>query len=269
MKPAPTVRGIQSEGAMKQLGLAAQGLAALALVDLAACNRHGATNAAAPANAVPAATNAAAAAPAAPSPKLAQVFTPDVIGSNVAFLETITGPSFRTDGSDRTYKVDGCEIIVGATAGKIDNIGIVGYSQRCSFPIAQYFAGGYQYPVPNNPTFGDIKRGFGGAYGADCLMSCGNAADPVVYLSYQGSHADNFNNLEASLSIADEPGLSAYMDWGQKLAARYGQDYVLAAKFNTGDNLDDVASRDFAGVRPDTIRVGGNLSGPGESDTSQ
>ena len=227
---------------MKQLGLAAQGLAALALVGLAACNRHGASNAAAPANATAAATNAAPAA-ATPSAKLAQIFTPDVIGSNVAFLETITGPAFRTDGSDRTYKVDGCEIIVGATAGKIDNIGIVGYSQRCSFPIAQYFAGGYQYPVPNNPTFGDIKRGFGGSYGADCLTSCGNAANPVVYLSYQGSHADNFNNLEASLSIVDDPALSAYGDWGQKLVAKYGQDYVIAAKFNTNDNLDDVASR--------------------------
>ncbi len=240
----------------------------VALVALAACSKGAAPAGNAAANV--AATNAAATAPAAtPSAKLAQIFTPDVIGSNVAFLETITGPAFRTDGSDRTYKVDGCQIIVGATAGKIDNIGIVGYSQRCSFPIAQYFAGGYQYPVPNNPTFGDIKRGFGGSYGADCLMSCGNAADPVVSLSYQGSHADNFNNLEASLSIADEPALSAYEDWGEKLAAKYGQDYVLAAKFNTGDNLDDVASRDFAPIRPDTIRVGGNLSGPGETDASQ
>jgi hypothetical protein len=41
---------------------------------------------------------------------------------------------------------------------------------------------------------------------------------------------------------------------------------VIAAKFNTGDNLDDVASRDFAQVRPDTIRVGQNLAGPGENE---
>jgi hypothetical protein len=243
-------------------------VALVALVALAACSKGPApaSNAAVIASAP---TNAAAAPPAAASPKLAQIFTPDVIGSNVAFLETITGPAFRTDGSDRTYKVDGCEIIVGAAKGKIDNIGIVGYSQRCSFPIAQYFAGGYQYPVPNNPTFGDIKRGLGGGYGADCLISCGNAADPVVYLSYQGSHADNFNNLEASLSIADEPGLTAYTDWGQKLVAKYGEDYVIAAKFNSGDNLDDVASHDFAQVRPGTIRVGQNLAGPGGNDLSQ
>jgi hypothetical protein len=153
----------------------------VALAALAACSKSASPVNITSANATAAATNAVAPAViVAPSPKLAQIFTPDVIGSNVAFLETITGPAFRTDGSERTYKVDGCEILVGATGGKIDNIGIAGYSQHCSFPIAQYFAGGYQYPAPNNPTFGDIKRGLGGGYGADCLVSCGNAADPVV-----------------------------------------------------------------------------------------
>ena len=78
----------------------------VALAALAACSKPAAPAGNAAAN-VAAPTNAAAAPAPAPSPKLAQVFTPDVIGSNVAFLETITGPAFRTDGSDRTYKVDG------------------------------------------------------------------------------------------------------------------------------------------------------------------
>ena len=181
--------------------------------DQAGCNTppaNNAVNAAAP-------TNAAAAAPA-PSPKLAQIFTADVLGSNVAFLETITGPAFRTDGSERTYKVGGCTVIVGATAGKIDNIGIDGYGPACSFPIAQYFAGGYDYAVPRVPTFGDIKKGLGGAYGATCLHLCGNAADPLVMLTYRGSHADNFNDLYATVTInQDGPAMNAFTDWGDKL----------------------------------------------------
>jgi hypothetical protein len=173
--------------------------AALALV---ACHRQpAANNAAAPANALPAAANAAAAAPTATSARLPKIFTPDVLGSNVAFLETITGPAFRTDGAERTYKVDGCTVIVGATGGKIDNIGIDGYGGACSFPIAQYFAGGYDHPVPQQPTFGDIQTGLGGNYIATCLRLCGNGADPLVILSYQGSHADNFNDLYAAVSI--------------------------------------------------------------------
>lgn len=239
-----------------------------ALIGLGACSAGGGNNTA-PTNA---ATNAAAAntivPPAAPSPKLAQIFTTDILGANVAYLETITGPAFSTNGPDRLYKFGGCEVIVGAGPdGKINNIGIQGYSPQCSFPIAQYFAGGYPYPVPNVPTFGDLKRGFGGTYGADCLTSCGNAANPVVYLSYQGSHADNYNNLDAEVQVAGDPVVTAYTDWGNKLIAKFGQDYVVNGQYNTGDNLDDVATADFAPIHPTTIRVGQNLPGPAQPST--
>src|SRR5476651_2340842 len=143
-------------------------LLALAPIALAACSKgapppnNAAANVAAP-------TNAAATAAPAPNPKLAKIFTPDVLGSNVAFLETITGPPFRTEGANRTYKVDGCTVIVGASAGKIDNIGIDGYGGACSFAAAQYFAFAPDHPAPNLATFGDIKQGLGGHYMADCF----------------------------------------------------------------------------------------------------
>jgi hypothetical protein len=242
---------------MKQLGLAA-----LVLVSLVACNRQAATKVAAPANATLAAFSAAPAAPAAPSPKLAQIFTPDVIGSNVAFLETITGPAFRTDGPQLTYKVGGCTVIVGQTAGKIDNIGIDGYGPACSFPIAQYFAGGYEHPVPQLPTFGDISKGFGGAFAADCLKLCGNAADPVVSLNYQGSHADNFNNLYAAISIADDASVGAYQAWANQLGARYSDDALEQGTTTiNGDTSQNFAAQAFANLRPTVIRVGSNLPG--------
>jgi hypothetical protein len=232
----------------------------LALAAVAACSKPAAPAGNAAANATAAVRAAAPAA--APSPRLAQIFTPDVLGSNVAFLETITGPAFRTDGSDRTYKVDGCEIVVGASNGKIDNIGIDGYSPRCSFPIAQYFAGGYDHPVPPLPTFGDIERGLGGTYIATCLRLCGNGTDPLVELTYQGSHADNFNNLYAAVTIgADGPALNAFGDWGDKLVAKHGEAYVANGEYASDDSLQDVAAADFAKVTPTIIRVGQNLPG--------
>lgn len=236
-------------------------LLALAPIVLGACNRHVATNAEAPANATAAATNAAPT-PAAPSPKLAQIFTPDVIGSNVAFLETITGPAFRTDGPQLTYKVGGCTVIVGATNRKIDNIGIDGYGPACSFPIAQYFAGGYDHPVPQLPTFGDISKGFGGAFAADCVKLCGNAADPVVSLNYQGSHADNYNNLYAAISITDDATINAYQAWANQLSARYSDDVLeQGTTAINGDTAQDVVVQAFASLRPTVIRVGSNLPG--------
>jgi len=237
-------------------------LLGLAAIALAACNRTPPANNAVAANAVAATNAAAAAAPAAPNPKLAQIFTPDVLGSNVAFLETITGPAFRTDGPLLTYKVGGCTVLVGASNGKIDNVGIDGYGPACSFPIAQYFAGGYQYPVPQLPTFGDISKGFGGAFAADCLKLCGNAADPVVSLNYQGSHADNFNNLYAAISIADDASLNAYQTWANALGARYSDDVLEQGTTNMGgDTAQDAAAQAFGALRPTVIRVGSNLPG--------
>jgi len=237
-------------------------LLVLAPIALAACNRSPPANNAVAANAA-AATNAASAAPVAmPNPKLAQIFTPDVIGSNVAFLETITGPAFRTDGPTLTYKVGACTVIVGQTAGKIDNIGIDGYGPACSFPIAQYFAGGYDHPVPQLPTFGDISRGFGGTYAADCLKLCGNAADPVVSLNYQGSHADNFNNLYAAIPVTEDATLNAWQAWAGQLGAKYSDDVLEQGTTRmNGDSAQDFAAQSFANLRPTVIRVGTNLPG--------
>jgi len=228
------------------------------LLALAACGRP-ANNAAA--NVATAASNAppVIAAPPAPSAKLAQIFTVDVLGSNVAHLETITGPAFRTDAADLTYKVDGCEVVVGATAGKIDNIGIDNYGPACNFPIAQYFAGGYDHPVPALPTFGDIQRGLGGDYEATCLKLCGNAADPLVSLTYEGSHADNFNGLYAAVPVVEDKVLDAYMAWGAKLGAKYSDEQLEGDTAALPDSMQAVADQLFAPVRPTTIRVGSKL----------
>lgn len=241
----------------------------IALVALTACARSGAANNAATANVAAIPTNSppvnaiavADYAAAEKFKKLAKIFTPDILGANVAYLETITGPAFRTEGADRTYKVSDCQVVVGVAKGKIVNIGIDGMSPHCAFPIAQYFAQGYDHPVPALPTFADIKQGLGGHFDADCLSLCGNAAAPLVTLTYEGSHADNFNGLYAAIPITGGTALDAYQDWGAKLAAKYGQDYVTGGKFHSGDALDDVAAKDFAHVYPQIIRVGQDLPG--------
>ena len=245
-------------------------LPALALVALAACSRPGVANNAAAANVAAIPTNsppvnaiAAAdyAATQARNAEFAKIFTPDILGANVAYLETITGPAFRTEGSDRTYKVGDCQVIVGVAKGKIVNIGVDGVSPHCAFPIAQYFAQGYDKPVPALPTFGDIKDGLGGHYSATCLTLCGNATAPLVSLTYAGSHADNFNGLYAAIPITGGAALDAYADWGAKLTAKYGQAYVENGEYEDGDSLQDVAAKDFARVYPQTIRVGQDLPG--------
>ena len=217
----------------------------LVVLALAGCSKSGAP------------TNTAAATSSGPSARLGQIFTADMLGANVAYLETLAGPAFKTDGDERTYKVDGCTVIVGASAGKIDNLGIEGVSPQCDFDIAQYFAGGYDHPVPALPTFGDIKLGLGGDYAADCYRMCGNAADPVITLSYEGSHADNFNELVASSPAVGDAVLNAYQHWSDALVAKYGEDAVDSNR--VPDPMSDVAAKAFGPIRPTTIRVGQHL----------
>ena len=107
------------------------------------------------------------------------------------------------------------------------------------------------------PTFGDIKVGLGGDYAADCYRLCGNAANPVITLSYEGSHADNFNELVASTPAVDDAVLKAYGTWGDALVAKYGEDAVDNNRIP--DNLGDVAARVFAPLTPTTVRVGQHL----------
>ncbi|WP_181815811.1 hypothetical protein [Alteripontixanthobacter maritimus] len=50
-------------------------------------------------------------------------------------------------------------------------------------------------------TFGKIlNRDNLGQFTADCIYSCGNAADPVVGLTYRASHATGFISVQYSTS---------------------------------------------------------------------
>ena len=174
----------------------------------------------------------------------------------MAYLEAITGPAFSSDGGVNTYKVDGCSVVVGTSGGKIQNVGIDHYSDRCSFDIGQYFAGGYSSVIPRNPTYAQITTNLDGEYIADCLASCGNAADPVVSMNYSGSHADSFHQISASTSIGEGAPLTAYEKWADALEGKFGDDYVANDKYKCGESMQDVAGSAFGSLHPDEIRVG-------------
>ena len=203
--------------------------------------------------------------------KLAMVFAPDALGENVAHLETITGPDFSATpgppgGSQtiNTYKVDRCRVLVGVSNGTVDNVGIENYGGDCQFQVGQYFHqdvgkdGKTQDVVSSTPTIGELTRGLGGTFVSDCITFCGNAADPVVLLEYDGSHADNFDQLVATIVLNSDNTMKASEVWASALAKKYGNDYP-AQMDNTKDNLNDVADDAFRDIRPTTIQVGQRL----------
>ena len=237
------------------------------VLGLGACNSNGSDN--------PAASPSASAAASATSPapkqesKLDKIFSADAIGENVTYLEGLTGPDFSTSdlgGSggrsekENTYKVDGCKIVVGVTGGRVDNIGIDNYSKKCSFDIGKFFSlSGDHERASRMSDLTELSQRLGGSFFPSCLALCGNAVEPSVYVLYDGTHADNFNQLMASADIiSGDP----HDVWSKELAKKYGEDY-LAQPDPAKDNLSDLAAKLYNGVHPTSVRVGFKLFGPG------
>ncbi len=78
------------------------------------------------------------------SAKLSQIFTRDMLSSNIPYLEQITGPPRRIIPYDEhikfnTYIVDGCEVEVEAYDNQISTLGLV-LSNKCALDLNQFLA---------------------------------------------------------------------------------------------------------------------------------
>ena len=97
--------------------------------------------------------------------------------------------------------VDGCKVTIGYLHNAVRSLGIENVNDHCSFNAKLFFPNAQLGSVARI-TFGDFTRQLG--RGADvrflpeCLLSCGNAADPAMQAYYSGSHADNFINMIVS-----------------------------------------------------------------------
>ena len=229
-------------------------LTSLAL-GLCACSRD-----TTPGRGSPEATPATASA--SPQSKLDRIFIGDMLDANVAYLEAITGPAFKEEGDYSIYLVDGCRVLVGKAAGKIENIGMEGLSPKCHFDLGPFMSGS-DHPFPKGlVTFGDIKGYWTGRYDADCLSGCGNAADPVIYLRAGGSHADNFSEVVASIPLATVPVIDAADRWKAAIAAKHGEETMeYGTRCLKDDDETEVAAEAFGAMHPKTIRVGHGIAG--------
>lgn len=106
----------------------------------------------------------------------------DVLGVTPAFLRSKLGVPKYQSRDDLTFDVDGCEVEY-----SIGNSMVKSYSTeitaRCQ-PVV--------FGVRLDPRTKFSKLPKGGTLVADCLSSCGNAADPTIDLYYPGSRARGF-----------------------------------------------------------------------------
>lgn len=157
--------------------------------------------------------------------KLSEIFAPDMLGSDLAYLEQITGVAKNTYAETRTkkYKVEGCMVEVQYSLDKTITALGLDLSPQCSFDAAPFLGQSTTLPA-NQLTFGQL---IDGQYYADCLSLCGNAYEPSIYKHYEGAHVDNF--LEILVSSVSAQG---QYEWTQAMVQKEGEDWVNDGKFN-------------------------------------
>lgn len=196
---------------------------------------------------------APAVAPAAPVSKLAQLFKPDMLNAQVAYVETIIGPAKEVNGDYRDYIVDGCRVSIEAPKGAIATFGIE-FKKGCSLNLGDFL--GNAPAKADGITFGDlIDTGYSSTISASCLQSCGNAADPTVSLLLETDHANNFINVEGTVTLVEDPALDASGVWEEAMALE-GEDYVIYGKFNCDGKYNEAGKKAFRKVRIESVRVG-------------
>lgn len=186
--------------------------------------------------------------------KMTQVFSYDMIGVDVAYLESIIGIARQTDTHFKTkrYIVDGCQLEVGYQDQSVVTLS-VDLTDQCRFNL--------QDVISFNDTISSDKLVFGMTgpvtYYADCLGFCGNAYEPSVHELYQGPRAENFRELLLS-SVSDS--YEARSKWRDTMIAKEGENWVMEGRFNCEpQKYSDVAEKALKGEKVDQITIGYHL----------
>ncbi|PZU14385.1 MAG: hypothetical protein DI591_12035 [Citromicrobium sp.] len=116
-----------------------------------------------------------------------------VIGTNPAYLEQRLGIPREKGAGFLVFELGGCTVSYSASGSRITGF-TVDVGPSCSPTIRGN-------RITSRTTFGELlRRESWGRFTSDCIYSCGNAADPVMDLSYRGSHATNFISIRYSTS---------------------------------------------------------------------
>lgn len=233
-----------------------QGLKAAAalgvIAGLAACGQG--DNAADRAD-VAAAPAAAASAPVATPASAAggALLIDQMMGVQIAYLESKLGPARTVQDRERTYEIGGCTVRISAESGEV-----VGYAvpmtQACSTQALATLKT-YDLPQKITLTMGEFAAARGNAdFKADCLTMCGNAADPWVYLESAGPRVSP--GIRASAVMVSDATIDASFRIRDAIKAARGEDYVIDTGFNCSSEFDQMAVRELEKVRIDEVEVG-------------
>lgn len=192
---------------------------------------------------------------------LDQIMQPETIGMNLAYLEKLAGPAERTYFNGNRFTIDNCNLTVTADPNSKSITAVeIEASPSCQVDLRSVLQ--LNTPVPlSRLSFGQFESLLSPAsYFADCLMSCGNAYDPNVYLHHEGPRAMNFMEFKIGAPIAEDAAIDAANRWQTAMGARESESWIMDGLFNCEPGrYHTVASQAFRNTRVQTFSFGHRL----------
>jgi len=158
-----------------------------------------------------------------------------IIGMNPDYVEKVLGPPMYKHDGNWTYDFNGCEVTYIFDGATIDTLTAV-IKENCQ-PVIN---GKRLTPAT---TFADVGID-NGMIQADCIFSCGNAADPTIDLFFQGYRANGGIEIIYRGNYSDAQ--SAAMDlWVDSIRRERG---IAPDDFTYREGVFDCVSSPPAGV---------------------
>lgn len=237
---------------------------AFAVVATSACSPQTQTAASNPEDAaLPAAV--AAEDPAAPLPppvevassKLEQLFHPDMLDVDVAYFEQTAGIARKSDGDRREYRVEGCDVAVNLMGGQVRNMRLQ-LADSCHVDLNRFLRE-YGIPKTEQLTFGNFIEAAGTNFTwyADCLVACGNAYDPSVYLEWTAPRSNLF------YTVVLEGRILGGTELVEKMKQDKGEVWVVDARFNCEEEarpFKDLWTTTYANEKPHAVTIGWDVA---------
>lgn len=181
------------------------------------------------------------------------VLIDQMMGVQVAYLESKLGPAKTISGQTRTYEIGACTVEVRTDGSEIAGY-VVPMTPACS---AQALAALKTYDLPEkiDLTMGEFAQARQNVeFKADCLSLCGNAADPSVYLESAGPRVSP--GIRAEAVMVTDATIDASTRIENAIKAAKGEDYVIDTRFNCSSEFNTLAVQELKSVRIDQIEVG-------------
>ncbi len=188
------------------------------------------------------------------NPKMEDIFNFDMVGVDVAYLESKIGVARITNKESKTkqYRVGDCDLTVHYEGYSVRSLSVA-INDKCLFNLNN------TYIYEDNVSTKDLMFGELGpvTYYADCLENCGNAYDPEIHELYKGSRAEGFREILLSTIDYDYDKKS---EWLSEMKKHETEEWVQERMYNCEPNkYSNVAGSALEGTKVGRITIGYRL----------